>query len=517
MKVSDAVDMTVDGEVAVITIDNPPVNALSPEVRDGIYAGVEAGIKDPKVPGHPAHLRRSHLRRRRRHRLDGQGQAGRRAGPHHHRPDRRLTRPVIAAIQGAALGGGLEITLAAHWRVAEKSARCGLPEVKIGILPGAGGTQRLPRLVGAAKALDMIIFGEHITAPEALAIGVFDELLEDGQVRDGGIAFARKVVREQRPLKLARNSTHHLDAAKADPGLFDRFAAEHAEYLRGGPAPMSCFRSVRAAFEVPMDEGLDLERQITDVLIPGVESKAMRHIFFAERAIWKVPGVERDAKPVPPRKVGVMGEADALAATGLPLTADPAEFANCDLVLKPLGGPRGLIEAQRNPGTSDIVAFTVMQALKKAGWMAILTKAPGVAERMIGALRAAAQAVVARGEASRGQVDQLLYDFGFPHGVAGWDAEADDALGEAKAEAVLHTILFPVVDEAARVLDEGLAQRASDIDFLMVTAYSWPIWRGGPTHWGEDLVGLTAVAAGLDAPSAALKQLADKGESFANL
>jgi 3-hydroxyacyl-CoA dehydrogenase len=177
MKVSDAVDVTVDGEVAVITIDNPPVNALSPEVRDGIYAGVEAGIKDPKVQ---AIL----LTCAGRTFVAGGDIASMGKGKQAGAPVRTITaliegspKPVIASIQGAALGGGLEITLAAHWRVAEKSARCGLPEVKIGILPGAGGTQRLPRLVGAAKALDMIIFGEHITAPEALQIGVFDELL----------------------------------------------------------------------------------------------------------------------------------------------------------------------------------------------------------------------------------------------------------------------------------------------------------------------------------------------------
>ena len=371
MKVSDAADLTVDRDVAVVTIDNPPVNALSADVRNGVYEGLRRAIEDPAVTavvlmcagrtfvagGDISSL--------------GAKQTG--------APTREIARliesspkPVVAAIHGAALGGGFEITLAAHWRIATATSRVGLPEVKLGILPGVGGTQRLPRLAGAEKALDMIIFGEPISAEEAMRFGILDELVSGDNLRADAVAFARKVVAERRPLRRARDAVDTVDAGRANLAVFDGFAAKHSETFRGALAPAACLRSIRAAFEIPFEAGLDLEREITDQLIPSLQSKALRHIFGAERDIFKIPGVARDAPFAPIAKVAILaatadGLADARAflATGLAVllfdldaarlasadappeaikSSDPAALADCDLVLDPTFGP---VHAQR--------------------------------------------------------------------------------------------------------------------------------------------------------------------------
>jgi len=371
MQVSDVTDLTVDRDVAVVTIDNPPVNALSADVRDGIHEGLRRAIEDPAVTAVV-------LMCAGRTFVAG-GDISALGTKPSGAPTREIARlmessakPIVAAIHGSALGGGLEITLAAHWRIATPTSRVGLPEVKLGILPGAGGTQRLPRLAGAEKALDMIIFGEPISAEAAMRAGILDELVDGGDLRADAVAFARKVVAERRPLRRARDAVDTVDAGRANLALFDDLVAKHPETFRGALAPAACLRSIRAAFEIPFEAGLDLEREITEQLIPSPQSKALRHIFFAERDIFKIPGVARDAPFAPIAKVAILaatpdGLADARAflAAGLAVllfdldaarlasaeappkaikSSDPAALADCDLVLDPTFGPA---QAQR--------------------------------------------------------------------------------------------------------------------------------------------------------------------------
>jgi hypothetical protein len=384
----------------------------------------------------------------------------------------------------------------------------GLPEVKLGILPGGGGTQRLPRLVGAQKALEMIIFGEPIGALEALEVGIVDELI-GGDLRDGAIAFARKVLAERRPQRRVRDREDRLAAGRANPGLFGDFVARHPEAFRGAWAPNNCLRSIRAAFELPFEQGLAREWELTKELMPGLQAKAMRHIFFAEREAWKIPGLDR-AAPVPAVEVvGVLGagaEADEAArifrAAGLGVATDrdPKRLSDCDLVVTagddlqpaerglgvrfhPQVGPRRFVEVKWTAATALPAAAQAMQLLKRLGMVAILTRTdpPGVGARMRRTLRSAVEAAVNDG-AAPAQVEAALYGFGFPAGASG----CNDIAASSTDPALLARLLRPVVEDGARILHEGLAVRASDLDLMWVTAFGWPAYRGGPMFYGEN-------------------------------
>jgi 3-hydroxyacyl-CoA dehydrogenase len=208
----------------------------------------------------------------------------------------------VAAIHGTALGGGLELALVAHFRVAVPSARLGLPEVKLGLLPGAGGTQRLPRIVGVQKALEMITSGDPVPAAKAQAMGLVDELVEEGNLRQGAIDFARRVVAEGRPLTRVRD----LEVT-ADPELFSAFRKANARKFRGFQAPENIIRSIENAVRLPFDEGLKRERELFNELVEGPQSAAQRHVFFAERQAAKVDRLPPDTPTLPVEKVGVIG------------------------------------------------------------------------------------------------------------------------------------------------------------------------------------------------------------------
>jgi 3-hydroxyacyl-CoA dehydrogenase len=212
-------------------------------------------------------------------------------------------KPVVAAIHGMAMGGGLELALACHFRVAAAGAQIALPEVKIGLLPGAGGTQRLPRVVGLETALNMIVSGEPVPSEKLKDAGLFDEMIE-GELAAGAVAFARKVVAQKRPLKLARQLKVRHPQAEA----FLQFARNTVEAKsRNFPAPMKCIDAVAASVSRPFDEGIRAEREAFVQLMEGPESKALRHAFFGERAAAKVPGVPEDTPVRPVAKVGVIG------------------------------------------------------------------------------------------------------------------------------------------------------------------------------------------------------------------
>jgi len=216
-------------------------------------------------------------------------------------------KPVIAAIHGTALGGGLEVALVAHYRIAVPSARLGLPEVNLGLLPGAGGTQRLPRVAGPEKALEMMTSGRHAPANEALAMGLVDELAEEGKLREAAVAFARRCVSENRPLVKVRDNNTKVEAARGKPEIFEAFRKANARKFRGFLAPEYNIRCIEAAVNLPFDEGLAVERKLFGELVTGSQSAAQRYSFFAERQAQKVPDVPDDTPLIPVKSVGIIG------------------------------------------------------------------------------------------------------------------------------------------------------------------------------------------------------------------
>ena len=215
-------------------------------------------------------------------------------------------KPVVAAIHGTALGGGFETALACHFRVAVASARFGLPEVKLGLCPGAGGTQRLPRVVGPEKALEMIVGGNPIGAREALAHGLADEVVE-GDLTEGAIAFARRAVAEGRPLVRIRDRDEKVAPARGSSALFDEFRKKHARRMRGFEAPEACIRTVEAAVERPFDEGMAREQEIFAELMGGVQARAQQYFFFSEREAAKIPDVPRNTETLDVKRAVVVG------------------------------------------------------------------------------------------------------------------------------------------------------------------------------------------------------------------
>ena len=281
----------VEGDIGVVTIDNPPVNALGPGVRNGIVEALERGEADPKVKAMV---------------MIGAGRsfiAGadiRQFGkprPTSKRPTYEVldgaSKPVVAAIHGYALGGGLEHALACHYRIAVPEAKVGLPEVLIGILPGGGGTQRLPRLIGPKAAMEMIVSGRHVPAPEAKALGIVDEIVPGNDLRSEAIAYARKVA-TKRPLPRVRDKADKLAEAKADPGMFEAMRKSIARKARNQKAPFHSIDCVEAAATKPFDEGIAIERRLFADLENSEEAKALRYAFFAEREVAKIPGQSKD-------------------------------------------------------------------------------------------------------------------------------------------------------------------------------------------------------------------------------
>ena len=326
MKVNDVTTLDVEGRVAVVTVDSGPVNALSAAVRQGVAAAVGRAVEDPAV-GAVVLMCAG--------RTFFAGADITEFGKPPVEPTLRnlqavvenAPKPVVAAIHGTALGGGLELALVAHYRVAVPSARCGLPEVNIGLLPGAGGTQRLPRIVGVERALEMVTSGRHVPAREAHAMGLFDQLVEEGDLRAGAVAFAGRVLDEGRPLRKVRDLSERLDEARGRPDLFDAFRTANAKRFRGFLAPEYNIRCIEAALSLPFEEGLDYERSLFNALMADSQSAAQRHVFFAERQAAKVDDIPADTPTLPVARVGVIGAgtmgggiAMSFLNAGLPVT-----------------------------------------------------------------------------------------------------------------------------------------------------------------------------------------------------
>lgn len=662
------VNTSRDGEVLVITLDNPPVNAFSTEVRNAMAEAVEEAANDDGVTAVVI-------------RAEGRMFSGGaditefgKAPVHPTLPElidsiEDLPKPVVIALNGTALGGGCEIALGCNYRIAVSQAKIGLPEVKIGILPGAGGTQRLPRVIGVEEALPIIVTGNPISATKAEAIGLVDKIVAPEDLRSEAIAFAREVAgREDHPVSSQR--TDRINAH--DPRVFDAFREKHGRRLKGLDAPQKCIEAVKLATELPYDEGIAKERDFFMDLVMGDQSKALRHVFFAERQAGKIDGVPKDVQPLPIRKVGIIGagtmgggiamnflsagydvtmverEQEALdrgvgiirknydatarkgrmtpeqveAAMGhLTISLDYADFADCDLVIeavfelmdikkdvfgkldkicKPdaimasntsyldvneiaactsrpeqvLGmhffSPANimrLLEVVRGDKTSPQVMATAMDLAKKIGKVAVVSGVCHgfIGNRMLAARQEQANALLMEG-ALPAQVDKVLTDFGFPMGPfqmadlagldIGWDPEktasrdvrevlcergrrgqktgkgfydydtnrqrtpSDDVNAviaefaaksgkeqrEISDDEIRERLLYPMVNEGALILEEGIAQRASDIDTVWVNGYGWPPYTGGPMFWA-DTIGLDTVLSGLEKHRMAASQL----------
>ncbi len=320
---TQSVTVTRDGDIAIITIDNPPVNALSFHVREPLMKAFETLRDDASVAAIVlACAGRTFVA----------GADITEFGKPMQRPDLRdliatlekIEKPTVAAIHGTALGGGLELALGCHFRVADSQAKLGLPEVKLGLLPGAGGTIRLPYLLGPQKALKLIVSGTPIGAGEAHDGGLVDAIADDELVA-AAVEFARARAAEGKKFTAVRDRRDKIE--QADLAAFDKDAAELAKKARGLEAPVACAQSVRNAITLPFDEALAREREFFVKLVSGDQSRAQRHLFFAEREAAKVPGVGKDVAPREIRRAGVIGAgtmgggiAMSFANGGIPVT-----------------------------------------------------------------------------------------------------------------------------------------------------------------------------------------------------
>ena len=677
---SAVVDLSVDGDLGILTVNSPPVNALSADVRDGLTAGIAAAAADPAIKavvlicGGRTFIAGADI--------SEFGKPPRGASLHQLQRDmENCPKPIVAAIHGTALGGGLEVALTCHYRVAVPSAKLGLPEVKLGLLPGAGGTQRLPRLVGPEQALKMVTSGTPISAKAALAAGLIDDLAPEDALLETAKAFAR---RPGLALVKVRDRQDKVEAARANaPQMFAEFRKANARQFRGFEAPEANIKCIEAAVNLPFEEGLKAERDLFMPLMTGLQSKAQRYVFFAERQANKIEGLPADAPVLPMQSVGIIGagtmgggiamnflnagvpvtmvemKQDALdrgvatvrknyentAAKGR-MTAEDVEkrmglltptlamedlgqadliieavYENMDIKKQVFGkldaiAKRGailasntsylnvdeiaastsrpgsvvglhffspanvmrLLEIVRGAKTDTAVLSTAMAAAKRIGKVAVVAGVCHgfIGNRMLGSRQQQAMALIVEGALPE-QVDRVLYDFGFPMGPfqmsdlagldIGWSAETSkgasirDRLCEAGLrgqkngkgfydydaqrnrvpspvandiilayaaekginrreigdQEILERCLYPIVNEGAKILEEKMAQRASDIDIVWINGYGWPVYRGGPMFWA-DSEGLPKVVERLThygfevAPL--LSQLASVGKSF---
>src|SRR5436305_3058168 len=294
------------GDVLIVTSNNPPVNALGHAVREGLVAAIGEAEADDAVKAVV---------------ILCQGQtffAGADISefgtPKSFAPPmlpqvvdviENCSKPVVAAIHGTAFGGGLEVALASHYRVALPSAKLGVPEVKLGLLPGAGGTQRLPRVAGVAKALEMAATGKPMGAKEAYGIGLVDRLIE-GDLEQHAVAYAEEV-RDVRPIPKSSARNDRLEEARANPAIFADFRKANARKFKGFDAPEYNIRAIEAAVASPYAEGVLEERRLFMELMSGTQARAQQYFFFAERKAAKIEGLPENTAPREIARVGVIG------------------------------------------------------------------------------------------------------------------------------------------------------------------------------------------------------------------
>ena len=303
---TDVASLSIENGIGILTIDSPPVNALGIAVRKGLDHGFRTLGADESVKAIV---------------LICGGRtffAGADISEFGRPPElpelgsvldiiENCSKPVVAAIHGTALGGGLELALVCHYRIAVPSAKVGLPEVNLGLLPGAGGTQRLPRIVGVEAALDLIVSGRPFKAKEAAQLGVVDTLAEEGKLREDAVAFARKIVDEGAALVRVRDRQDKVEAYRGKPEIFAEFRKKNARAFKGFKAPEAIVKAIEAAVDLPFDEGMKREWALFQELEPSTESLAQRYAFFGERGTARVPDVPSSTPTIPIAKVGVIG------------------------------------------------------------------------------------------------------------------------------------------------------------------------------------------------------------------
>jgi 3-hydroxyacyl-CoA dehydrogenase len=345
---SKLVELSREGDVAVITINNPPVNALSPGVPEGIRSAVAGARNDPGVTaivltgGGRTFIAGADIREFGKV-VSGEKPRGSLLPMLREIED--TEKPVVMAIHGAALGGGLELAMAGHYRVMAPTAQVGQPEVKIGIIPGAGGTQRLPRLAGVAKAVEMCALGEPVSAQDALAVGIADRII-DGDSLAGAVAFAREVA--GKPVIKTRLRNDKLRGA--DPAIFTRAREQAAKTRRGQTAPLAAIEAVQAATILTFEDGCAREAALFDQCLSSTQSAALMHVFFAERAVSKIPDVPADTPVFEIRRAAVIGAGTMgggitmnYANAGIPVIVKEADQAALD---------RGMATIRKNYGSS---------------------------------------------------------------------------------------------------------------------------------------------------------------------
>ena len=648
--INDVTTIEKDGNISIITLNSPPVNALSAPVREGLHKGITEARNDGETEAIVIICEgRTFIAG-----ADISEFGKEPKGPSLFEVQEFIensNKPVIAAIHGTALGGGLEVALTCHYRIAVPSAKCGLPEVNLGLLPGAGGTQRLPRVVGVEKALQMVTSGQHVSAKQCLEMGLVDELSNEDSLKEDSINFAKKIVSENRPLVKISEMNDKVEAARGNENIFKDFRASIAKRARGFLAPEYNIQCIEAAVNKPFHEGKDIETKLFMELIAGNQSAAQRYVFFAQRQVAKIPDIEPDTEIKPFASVGVIGAGTMgggismnFANVGIPVTiieqsqenldkglgiirknyentankgritfedvekrtdlikgsTDINDLSNCDLIIeavfenmdlkkdifKTLDGiaKKGailatntsaldineiaavtsrpedviglhffspanvmrLLEIVRGEKTSKSVVATSMKMAKSIGKVAaVVGVCPGfVGNRILAQRQREANKLILEG-AMPWEVDDALFDFGFPMGPfamsdlagldIGWDEDLStgdtlrDKLCEAgrlgqktgkgfyiydekrnkspdtevekliiefsekhqikrrdiSKEEILERCLYPMINEGFKILEEGMAIRASDIDIVWINGYGWPMYEGGPMFYGQ--------------------------------
>ena len=655
--INDVTTIEKDGNISIITLNSPPVNALSAPVREGLHKGITEARNDGEseaiiiicegrtfIAGAD---------------ISEFGQEPK--GPSLFEVQEFIedsNKPVIAAIHGTALGGGLEVALTCHYRIAVPSAKCGLPEVNLGLLPGAGGTQRLPRVVGVEKALQMVTSGQHVPAKQCLEMGLVDEIANEDGLREDSINFAKKIVSENRPLVKISEMNDKVEAARGNENIFTDFRTSIARRARGFLAPEYNIQCIEAAVNNSFDEGIKIERKLFMELVTGTQSAAQRYAFFAQRQVAKIPDIEPDTEIKPFSSIGVIGAGTMgggismnFANVGIPVTiieqsqenldkglgiirknyentankgritfedvekrtnlikvsTDINDLSNCDLIIEAVfenmdlkkdifktldniakkgailatntsaldvneiaaqtsrpedviglhffspANVMRLLEIVRGEKTSKSVVATSMKMAKSIGKVAaVVGVCPGfVGNRILAQRQREANKLILEG-AMPWEVDDALFDFGFPMGPfamsdlagldIGWDEDLStgdtlrDKLCEAgrlgqktgkgfyiydekrnkspdtevekliiefsekhqikrreiSKEEILERCLYPMINEGFKILEEGMAIRASDIDIVWINGYGWPMYEGGPMFYGQ-LIGYDKV------------------------
>ena len=556
---SGRVDLSIWGDVAVLTIGHPPVNALSHAVRQGLHGLVEACGRGGRframvITGDgstfPAGADIREFGRPIEPPMLNAVIAAIEASP----------IPVIAAIHGTAFGGGLELAMGCHQRIATMDSRLGLPEVKLGVMPGGGGTQRLPRLVGIEMALDMILTGRPVTATHACAAGLVDRIAE-GDLLTAAIEFARECAGWPVAAQLARNLERKLKDFR--PATFDTWRKRIADQNAGEVAPVEILKSIGNTLLLPFDAALREERAGVAVCMASPQSAALRYLFFAERDVRKVSGATVGQQPI--RTIVLAGRsphspalASMLADSGLMVVHWDAggtvtdELAAADLVI--VAGHGTISGDPELVGTLDRVAAEVpvailgqsqgvdafaslsarpervfgLKVFPGSGAIALIEIVRGrqslpavlaaglglgrllgisavvvgdqeglVANRMLCAYLAGAERL-ARSGIAPAALDRALRAFGMRDGPFGSAGSVDEAT--TVDDDIVERCFARAVDEGARILEAGLVERASDIDFIWASVLGFPRHRGGLMYWA-DTIGLAGIVAMLETDS----------------